>query len=141
VDIGRSQRVLTGEQVSAADLEEIRNVLALYCHVVDNQEWNRIGDVYAPDGSYGARGSEPHEGLEEIVKFLSTVPPMVHTSSNHHIDLSADGKTATGRGKWLVVVPDSRVVAGDYDDLYVKTDAGWRIKGRTSSLRVRSPQA
>jgi hypothetical protein len=124
--------------MSAEDREDIRNVLALYAHVIDNQEWDRIGEVYAADGSYGPRDGTPNVGHEAIVKYLASVhQPEVHSSSNHHIEVDAGGESGTGRGKWVVVFPSSRVVAGDYDDTYVKTDAGWRIKDRRSFVRAR----
>ena len=121
--------------MSVEDFEAIRNALALYVHVIDNQEWDRIGEVYSPDGSYGPLNGEAHYGTEDIAEYLQGVnQPEVHTSTNHYIELDPDGQSGTGRGKWVVVFADGRVIAGDYRDTYVKLDVGWRIHTRRSSV-------
>jgi hypothetical protein len=120
--------------VSVEDFEAIRNVLAMYVQVIDDAEWDRLGEVYAPDGSYGPLNGEAHYGPEAIAEYLRGVRQLeVHTSTNHHIELSEDGVNGAGRGKWLVVLGDGRIVAGDYQDAYVKLDVGWRIYSRRSS--------
>jgi hypothetical protein len=128
--------------VSVEDFEEIRNMLALYCHVIDNKEWDRLGQVYALGGSYCIRGSE-YQGVEAIAEYLAwdfgrADQPEMHTSSNHHIEFGADGKRAAGRGKWLSMFPDTRMAAGDYTDAYVKSEVGWRIERRDCRVRVPS---
>ena len=126
--------------MSVEDIEAIRKVLALYGHVVDSRDWDSLGEVYAPDATFVSRGHEQAEGLEAIVEFLRTVPqPDQHTSTNHVIDFADDGNSATGKAKWFVVFADTRVAVGDYEDRYVKTEAGWRILSRASTTKVFIP--
>jgi ketosteroid isomerase-like protein len=123
--------------MQAEDHEQIRNILALYVHVIDNRQWDRLDEVYAPDGSYGARDSPHHDGVEAIGEYLASIfQPVTHMSSNHHIELARDGQTATGVGEWHSVLADRSVLAGSYDDAYTKTDAGWRIQRRTYFVAV-----
>jgi hypothetical protein len=56
-----------------------------------------------------------------------------HWNSSYRITPSDEG--ATGLVYWLVVdvstSPPKAVLSGYYEDVYVKTSAGWRIKTRT----------
>jgi hypothetical protein len=56
-----------------------------------------------------------------------------HFITNHVIEPSAEG--ATGKVYLMVVdceegQPSSIYIGGHYEDVYVKTPAGWRIKRR-----------
>ena len=125
--------------MSAEDFEGIRKATALYGHVIDNRTWDRLGEVYAAEGAYvnPRMAKAPFQGLAAIVEFLSTTPqPVVHMFTNHHIELNPDGRTATGWAKYLAIRPDTTLVAGDYMDIYVRTEAGWRIQRRESTVRI-----
>jgi ketosteroid isomerase-like protein len=125
--------------MSAEDLESIRNAVALYVHVVDRKDWARLGEVYTPDAVYDGTsyGGARHDGLPAILAHLAkpTQPPM-HTSSDFHIELDEGGLTGRGRGKFVVIRADMSVIAGGYEDVYVKTDAGWRIQYRSSFVTL-----
>lgn len=121
--------------MTAADLAEINNVAALYGHIIDHKEWDRLGEVYAADGVYDgtATGSRRHEGLDAVVHYLSsTVQPLVHHSTNVYVEIALDGLTATGRAKWFVIRPDMSMASGYYIDAWRKTPDGWRLSERAS---------
>lgn len=121
------------------DLAEIQQVAALYGHVIDRQLWDRMGEVYAPEGTYDgtATGSGVHEGVSAIVDYLSkSRQPVVHHVTNLYIEAFEDGgKRARGCSKWLVMRDDETIASGDYEDQWIKTGDGWRLLRRASSRR------
>lgn len=123
---------------ASEDLVDIQNVLALYCHLIDDREWDRLSDVYTPDSAYGAKEGALNQGLPAIVAYLASIPqPVLHLTSDFYINLSANGDRATGRAKWLSVHTDGSLVAGSYEqDVYARTDVGWRIQYRTYTMAV-----
>lgn len=118
------------------DLLDIHQVASLYAHLIDNQLWDRIGDVYAEDATYHSPRGEG-VGLAGIVAYLSGNPqPLTHHTTNVHVVLSDDGNEARGVAKYLCVRPDLSVTAGDYEDHWVRTPAGWRLQHRRSTSRT-----
>ena len=124
--------------MSVEDLQEISNILALYCHLIDDKQWQRMGEVYTGEAAYGPDGGNLNQGLEAIKTYLSTSPqPQIHLTFNHQVELDEDGRRATGSGKWLSVLKDGTVLGGEYPgDVYAKTEVGWRILRRVYRVRV-----
>lgn len=123
----------------AEDLIEIHQVASLYAHLIDNRDFTRMGEVYSQDATYEST-RRTNVGLAAIVEYLSTYPqPLAHNTANVYVELDPDGAHARGVAKYVCVLRDGSVVAGDYEDRWVRTDAGWRLEHRRSSPRVESP--
>ena len=87
------------------DIVEINQVMALYPHVIDAKQWDRLDELYTDDGVFdlsGLMGTElRYEGIDAIKGFLTSMPmPLAHISTNHYV-FEADGKTQS-RGKWFM---------------------------------------
>jgi hypothetical protein len=121
------------------DYLEIEKVVASYGHALDSgfgkgENGEAYARLYTPDATFGRTSG--HDALAE----LGSVQPhsatyVRHYLTNHVIEGTADG----ARGKqYLVVIdigengaPSSIFLGGHYEDVYAKTQDGWRIRTRT----------
>jgi hypothetical protein len=142
--------------LTAQDYIDIRALAARYAYGLDTGAESGTGSVYANvfaedaefHGPPAVPGGKPFDakGREELRKFA--VPGrgaayVRHFMFNHLIEPAPEG----ARGKvYLLVIdiaqngkPTSINMGGHYEDVYVKTPAGWRIKSR-NFFRSKSAQ-
>lgn len=136
--LARAQQKVTGGTLIAADYIEIQQLVARYSYAVDTHADNgyAYADLFTPDGAFG--NTKGREALAELARttqkerggpaftrhYLTNV--IVYPTPNGArgsqylmaLDVSEGGK------------PSSIVHGGRYDDVYVKTPAGWRFKSR-----------
>lgn len=124
------------------DLEEIKSLKYKYCHYNDGgwpaQPQSHQGpsaDLFTEDGVWdGSPGLPIAEGREEIRKlfarFASLFPMAYHAVMNPMIRIEGD----TAQAHWHIMSA-SEIANGRaslsisaYDDEYVRTAAGWRIR-------------
>jgi hypothetical protein len=136
--------------LTALDYAEIQQLANRYAHAIDTCANNGYdyADVYTPDGvfidnftdeGYGKRGLVRGAGRDQLARAAGGGSSgcknvgwkdWSHLMVNHVIYPSPEG--ATGRVYLVVVEGQNRVQRfGGYEDVYVKTPAGWRIKKRT----------
>lgn len=121
-----------------SDRREIYDLLALYGHVADDPSPTGIRRVFTEDAVFDAddMGAGRYEGADAIAAFFARGKPP-HPPSHHTTNVFAwdDGGTVRALGKWIV--PDGRgdVASGDYRDVLVRTEAGWRIAERIAIAR------
>ena len=147
--------------LTALDYAEIQQLVNKYSFALDfctNNGYD-YADLFAPDGIFywgvGARKSVGREQLAEAAgggknncQKMKTAtaekPNQVHTTANLIVEVTPDG---TVTGKTYLVYPGIGGITGDvthtgyaggYQDVYVKTDKGWRFKSR---LHVFPPAA
>ena len=96
-------------------------------------------DLFTPDGVFMS-DTVKHEGREALIKFAWQHRPgqgplyVRNYSTNPWIEASPEG--ATGKAYALVLdlgedgKPNTIIGGGHYEDVYVKTAQGWRIKKR-----------
>ncbi len=119
-----------------ADRLEIEQVLALYGHLVDGQEWERFDEVFTDDAAFDASAlrlprMEPRSAIRE--GFSSMGHPVAHLTTN--LVIVADGTDrATVRSKFLCPLRGGKVLTGTYTDVAVRTSAGWRIRERVVAV-------
>ena len=139
--------------LSALDYYEITQLINRYAYAIDTCADNgyAYADLFTPDGVFIDKNSDAgfaqggrvlaqgREALAELVgggsrgcrtKLVWT--DWSHLMLNHEITPTADG--ATGR-IYLVQLgmqgPGSVARHGGYEDVYVRTENGWRISSRT----------
>ncbi|GAA1273310.1 hypothetical protein GCM10009665_71370 [Kitasatospora nipponensis] len=127
----------TPAELTPAETEQIRRLLALFAHVFDNGDTDALDQVFAEHGSIElARTGARFEGLEAIRTFNRRLGE--HSPDHHTLDTvltpEPDG-TVRGRSRYLAILPDGSVHNGDYLDTIVRTPAGWRIAARRSVPR------
>lgn len=129
--------------MSAADRLEILNVLALYGHVIDDGDLDRLGEVFTADAVLEPTLTAPWRGLDEIHDYFENfvpnqpIPTIAHHMTNPLVTMGEDGVTASARSKTLGIRKDLGYVTGEYRDDLVKTAAGWRINKRSIIRRTR----
>lgn len=133
---GPSARSLTG-----ADIAEIEQLYARYNQGWDFRDVELYLSAYTEDGVFTTGAGERYPGKRAIKNYLTTAfadgvsADVTHNNTSVLITSSAEG--AKGRGYWQTINVMSRPPAisgvGYYDDTFVKTADGWRIKSRTSS--------
>jgi hypothetical protein len=136
--------------LSAWDYQQIEQLVASYGHALDSGFGKGDnGDAYA--GLYTRDGvaflnSKGYDALAALAREQPRGPNYVrHYITHHVIDPSPDG--ATGKA-YLAVLdigehgkPSTVFLGGHYEDTYVRTPDGWRIKTRNLLPPKHGPQA
>jgi hypothetical protein len=128
--------------MDTTDIVLINQLLAQYGHLVDAEDWARFDELFVGDAELDYRGVNVPEvlrGLDAIKEFFRTANhPSAHHCTNVYV-YRDDGLT---RVKSKFVAPYTRDrhephrwYGGDYDDVVVLTDLGWRFQSRTCTAR------
>jgi ketosteroid isomerase-like protein len=128
--------------LTADDIMEIHQVLNRYHHLVDNHDWNALGQIFSEDAVYDLsyRGHEPVEGLDAIASLMArSLETEFNTQTGQHgtnifVFEDSDG-TVRSEAKTLTILADGRALSADYHDILTRTESGWRICRRTPSSR------
>src|SRR5215470_1398301 len=124
--------------LSATDYLEIAQLVASYGHALDSgygkgENGEAYAGLYTADASFA--GSTGHDQLVRLGQIQPRGPAFVrHFLTNHVIEPMPGG----AKGKEYLAVIDngengkasSLFLGGHYEDTYVKTREGWRIKTR-----------
>jgi len=123
--------------LTAEDYIEIQQLVFTYPYALDTAANNgfNYADMFAPDGEFIR---PPTKGRDNLAKLAIDQPHganyVRHYLSNIVIEPTADG--AIGK-QYLVVLdigaagtPGTIFLGGHYEDVYSKTDAGWKFKRR-----------
>jgi ketosteroid isomerase-like protein len=120
------------------DIEAIKQLKALYCKYCDGgwagptHDYDKIAELFTEDAvTDGTAGrTEGRENIRRLYQSYQATPFAFHRVTNPIIAVAGDRAT----GEWHVLValrrPDGQAVwvAGIYDEEYVRTADGWRIK-------------
>jgi SnoaL-like domain len=151
IPAGWALRAQTSKPVTltAADYLEIQQLVARYSYAVDMHggDGSAYAALFTPDGTFGtqAKGTAQLAELAAKTNKERSGPAFArHFVTNVMIKPSPEG--ATGRS-YLVALdisevrkPTTILHGGHYDDVYVKTSQGWRIKSRTYVRSEIGPQ-
>jgi hypothetical protein len=122
-------------QQEMADLLEIQQLAARYMMLSarkDNDHWL---EVFTPDGVYHAFGT-PY-GLDDFPMLLKSAPPGQYLGNAPLVEFHGD--TATGVQHYVFVDQTTHEMRlAWYDDEYVRTADGWRIRSRSTTFMRRS---
>lgn len=124
--------------LTAHDVADIHGLLAKYCWAFDTGDGDAYADNFTPDGTMEGQGHK-FQGPDELAAFAAKSFPSTlatqHWNGNILLDATDDG--VVGRCYMFgVVQKDGQLsvgVIGYYDDLIVRTDAGWRFQRRRFS--------
>ena len=125
--------------LAAADQLAIHELLALYGHVIDEREWQRVEELFTERSVYDMRefGLGVVRGAAAIRALWSAANaahPLAHHCTNIIVSEDADG-TVRALSKGLGVGANGRVGSVVYRDVLERTQAGWRFASRTAYLR------
>lgn len=127
--------------LDVGDRLALHELLHLYGHLVDDRAWDRLDEVFTADAVYDGRdfGMPVTHSLAELVAEWTSDEglrrhPLAHHATNIVVTEDADG-TVRVRSKGLGVGAGGRVGSVVYDDVAVRTEAGWRLRSRRVTLR------
>ena len=126
------------------DKAAIIEVLNLYAFALDARQWDLFDLVFTEDvtAEFGPAGAG-WSGLEEFKlsfeRFHKTLDSHAHTMFGHLVQVDGDKAYAFSYGNWLLVRAAAEggptwLGTGWYDDVLVRTEAGWRIQHRVCKL-------
>ncbi len=135
------------------DIEEIRHLKARYFRLLDAKDWSAWIDVFTPDlefiylepsiqnpppGAEVLADGTARVSREVLVAFISEAMKSVTTVHHGHMPEITFADRDTARGHWALTNYYQYRTAdgsyewsrgyGHYDDIYVRTDRGWRIQ-------------
>ena len=119
------------------DFVQIEQVYALYGHLLDAGDFERMTEVFTEDCvvdetglGLGRSQGHPRE-MKAIVDraIREGKQPVAHHQMNIVV-VSEAGGTATCRAKAIGILPGGRAYTGDYVDEFVRLPEGWRIRQR-----------
>jgi len=125
------------------DVLAINQLAALYGHLADEAKFQpvdaasqrRLAEVFTEDAVFDASGvgAGVFSGLDEIrAMFAGDGHPRSHQTTNVYV--YADGTDVRVRSKWHVVTDNGKVLVGEYRDVVVRVDDGWRITTRVATF-------
>ncbi|MGA0970500.1 MAG: nuclear transport factor 2 family protein [Ilumatobacteraceae bacterium] len=126
------------ELLPDADEAAIIRLTHDYCWALDSGDYEALRQVFTPDctARLGGNQSNVDEVIARVSAALGPLDDSQHMVSTHQIRRWVDG-TVTGRCylhaqhiRTGVAGGDQYIVAGRYEDRYVRTDEGWRIAER-----------
>ena len=140
----KADRVPPGDGGSLEDIEEIRKLKARYFRLLDQQDWQGVSEVFAPDAqidvssstvSGSGRGvySKPRQLRRHGVEAPARLRSPSITGHNEEIEMtgadSASGVWAMEDRLWFPEGSPVRTVwgAGWYEEEYERIDGRWRI--------------
>ncbi len=113
-------------------LSEIRELLALYCNLLDRGEHAAWVELFTEDGRFEVYG-EVFEGPEGLLEMATTAPGGLHLTGDALIEV--DRGAATVRQSFLFVDQETRDIRiGFYDDALVHERDRWRFGVRRSTF-------
>ena len=122
--------------MSTDDLVEIQQLLARYAVTITQGDIDGLLAVFTPDGTYSAFGDT--YPLAEFPALVAAAPKGLFLTGTPAIELS-DENSATGTQPLCFVdhaTHDLRI--GYYNDTYVRTADGWRLRTRAMTFIRRS---
>ena len=128
--------------MEASDIIEIHQLLGLYGHVVDAGDWDRFDELFTADAALdytAVRAPRVFRGVDEIREYFRDAN---HPSAHHVTNIvvfEAEGEVQV-RSKFIAPYTrpthdPSRWYGGDYEDVVVRTPAGWRFRQRVCRSR------
>ncbi|MFI6253617.1 nuclear transport factor 2 family protein [Streptomyces sp. NPDC051016] len=120
---------------TTADLVEIQQLLARYAVTITRGDLDGLLAVFTPDGSYSAFGDT--YPLAEFPALVAAAPKGLFLTGTPAVALSGD--TATGTQPLCFVEHTTHEMRiGYYNDTYVRTADGWRLRTRAMTFIRRS---
>ncbi|MSP04962.1 MAG: nuclear transport factor 2 family protein [Acetobacteraceae bacterium] len=117
------------------DKDAIRELIHHYCFHMDTGRFTELGNLFAADGEWitpYAHETGPASVAAVMTRNVPSAPKRVHYTMNSII--AVEGDRATARSNYLVILETasgpSPSVCGIYDDMFVRTPAGWRFRRR-----------
>ncbi|MEW1739963.1 nuclear transport factor 2 family protein [Nocardia beijingensis] len=115
------------------DIEEIKTLMAKYCHGIDKKDPDTFLSIWAADADYLLPRGEGHgiDGVRELVeKVWRQVPQCHHHITNPVIEVQGRSATAKTDVFYFRLTADGshQLLSGGYDFEFVVEDGAWKIR-------------
>jgi ketosteroid isomerase-like protein len=126
--------------VSAADREEITDLMMAYASCLDRGDVPGMTAIFAPDGVVHSGALGDLKGAEGIRAFLTKAVSQPGFNGRQHrvrpVMFEIDGENCRAMAYWMVVTWDAgkepRLVAlGYYEDVFTRVNGAWKFKDKT----------
>ena len=126
---------MTDESQRTADLVELHALCSRYMSLTSQFVQGRWLEVFTPDAEYNAFGT-PYT-LERFPALLEAAPRGQFIGNMPVVELAGD--TATGMQHFVFIDQQTHAMRiGWYNDEYVRTADGWRIRRRSTTFMRKS---
>jgi SnoaL-like domain len=115
------------------DLVEITQLLARYAVTITRGDIDGVLAVFTPDGTYSAFGDT--YALAEFPALVAAAPAGLFLTGTPAIELGSDGVSGSGTQPLCFVdhaTHEMRI--GYYNDTYLRTSSGWRLRTRAMTF-------
>jgi hypothetical protein len=144
---GATDRTRPPSTLTSSDYLELQQLIARSAYALDiaSDGGTTYADLFVQTGTLSDQ-DRTSRGRAEIAGFVhgAPQPPAYHFVTNPTIEPTADGATGTLYVASFDIgakgVPSHVASGARYEDAYVRTDAGWRIKSRTMVASKTGPQ-
>jgi hypothetical protein len=122
-----------------ADILAIHELLALYGHIIDEREWQRVGELFTADALYdmsdfGLGVMRGAAAIRAVWSRPDAIHPLAHHATSIVVTEDPDGRVRV-LSKGLGVGSNGRVGSVVYRDIVVRTADGWRFAERKAQVR------
>lgn len=126
--------------------DEIRNLLGTYCDLMDQGDFDALGELFTNGrladeaGAAIAVGADAVANLYRVgTKLYDGSPRTKHVVANTVIDRHEDASTAVARSSYVVFqqtddLPLQAIISGRYHDTFEQHDGAWRFVERRFSI-------
>lgn len=126
-------------ELSLEDRLDIYEIPGRYGDSIDDRDWDKLRTIFTADAVFDLTGvgSRRLEGIEDIVSFMEEEAqhPRTHMMTNIYADANESG--AELRFRIVALLGQGKTGTASYYDQVVKTDDGWRVQHRETTLRRR----
>lgn len=117
------------------DKDAIRELIHHYCLHMDAGRFIELGHLFAEDGEWitpYAHETGPAAVTAVMTRNVPASPKRVHYTMNSIIHVAGDNATAKSNYLVILETPNGPIpsVCGIYDDVFIRTPAGWRFRRR-----------
>jgi hypothetical protein len=124
------------EKLTPADMTEIQMLYSRYAFAYDIGNKEMYGGVFTDDGLFKIGTDRTLRGPKEIATLISSElrerPKIFHLTTNILIDAAPEGAKGTCYVALIDLQKNPAITGGGvYEDIIVKTEAGWRFQQRT----------
>ncbi|MHC9295642.1 nuclear transport factor 2 family protein [Mycobacterium sp. LTG2003] len=125
-------------QARTDDLVEIQQVLAKYAVTITQGDIDGLVSVFTPDGTYSAFGET--YALERFPVLVDAAPKGLFMTGTALVTFDPDNPDAASGTQPLCFIEHSAhdMRIGYYNDTYVRTADGWRLRTRAMTFIRRS---
>ena len=111
------------------DKDEIRELIARYCHAFDDGDVPTWIACYRADGELVGAG-QPLKGREALGEYLAGQPPNDYHRLTANFVIDVDGDAARCRSSVVILSGGAIISSGRVDDQLERIDGRWQIARR-----------